>query len=539
MYSGNLRRNSLVHLFSLFNSVLGVKIMERKNKLLEGLDSEANRTLTENLAETYVSTLDPVLDFFSRGGALRTREPQSIISLFSKAFAANKLLALRALFYFRDIRQGQGERKTFRVIWGYLAKNYPDIFVKNVKLVPEYGRWDDIFSGMGSNKKTREAVISLIKSQLATDMSSLKEKQPVSLLAKWLKSENAGTMANIYAKEMIKMLDVTPRKYRKTLSALRKHIKIVESQMCANEWTKINYENVPSKASMIYGKAFRRHNEDGYQAYLDAVKKGEKKIQTKAIFPYELLRKAKEDPSDLETLTIMWDNLPDYCVEGEENSIVVCDTSGSMTGLPMDVSTSLAMYFAERNKGIWNNKFITFSKNPAFQTIVGSNLYEKYNNLNRADWDQNTDLIKVFKLILDTAIHYSVPEEDMLKKIYIVSDMEFDSATKLDPNNLNVKSDRYEMSWGRGSGRLEQSSTNYQTIKQMYESAGYKIPMLVFWNVDSRHDQSPITISDNGVLLVSGCSPTIFKNLMNSKITNAVDMMLEVLNSERYEAISI
>lgn len=514
--------------------------MERKNKLLEGLDSEANRTLTENLAETYVSTLDPVLDFFSRGGALRTRESESIISLFSKAFATDKLLAMKALFYFRDIRQGQGERRTFRIIWGYLAKNYPNIFVKNVGLVPEYGRWDDIFSNMTSNKKTKDAVISLVKTQLATDMESLKEKGPVSLLAKWLKSENAGTMSKIYARNMIKFLGMTPRKYRKTLSALRKHIKIVESKMCANEWTDINYEIVPSKASMIYGKAFRRHNEEGYQAYLDAVEKGEKKIQTKAIFPYELLRKAKENPSDLATLNIMWDNLPNYCVEGEENSIVVCDTSGSMTGLPMDVSTSLAMYFAERNKGIWNNKFITFSKSPAFQTIVGSNLYEKYINLNRADWDQNTDLIKVFELILDTAIHYSVPEEDMLKKIYIVSDMEFDSATKLNPNDLNVVSDRYEYSWGRGSGRsMERSATNYQTIKQMYEKAGYQIPMLVFWNVDSRHDQSPITISDNGVLLVSGCSPTIFKNLMNSKITNAVDMMLEVLNGERYSKITI
>jgi hypothetical protein len=491
---------------------------KNKNKLLEGLEKYQNLNLTENLAKTYKSTLDPVLDLFALGGALRSRNSDSIISLFSKAFSTNKELALKTLFYIRDIRGGLGERRTFRILIKFLSRNYPEIVKKNIDNVPFYGRWDDLYSMVGSD--IEKDVFKFMHSQLKKDLDA---ERP-SLLAKWLKSENASSSETKELAELtMKYFQMRPPHYRKTLSKLRKKINIVERQMCAQEWDQIDYESVPSKAGMIYREAFKRHDEERYKTYLDKVQKGEAKINVGTLFPYEILRQARQKEKEIEALNLMWENLPDY-TRDEENAIVVADTSGSMVGLgwggqnrpvePILVALSLAIYFGERNKGVFQDKFITFSRKPDLQTIIGGNLREKYINLSKAYWEGNTNIQAVFDLILSIAKENNVPRSDMINKIYIISDMEFDIATS------------------------DNSQTNFEVIKQKYTQTNYDLPTLVFWNVDSRQNNLPIQADEKGVLLVSGASPIIFQ-MMENKSLDPLSFMLAVLTSERYSKVKI
>lgn len=482
------------------------------NKYLEGLIKENNYTLTENVAKTYKSTLSKLLDFFGTCGALRTRTEDEITKKFLQAFSENRLYAMKSLFYCRDVRGGQGERRTPKIIFRWMAEYYPDILGKNLHLIPEFGRWDDLFVLKGT--KLEDKMFGLVKEQLLHDVGA----ENPSLLAKWMPSENTKSN-NKTRKELalwfIMKLGHSKKSYRKMLSKLRKKIGVIEQIMCHNEWSAINYEHIPSKASSLYRSAFGRHDPDGYKAYLDSVEKGEKKINTGAIFPYEIIRplwgyNSKND----RTLDLQWKNLPNYIPKGE-NAIVVADTSGSMSGLPIQVCISLAMYFAERNEGPWKDHFITFSRRPTLQKIVGKDLWEKVRNLNNADWDMNTNLQSVFNLLLRTAISYSLEPSDMLKKIYIVSDMEFDSCIR------------------------DGNMTNFRMMETKYQEAGYELPTVVFWNVNSRNDQQPITIDEKGVYLVSGCSPSIFKSIMESKTITPLDLMLEVLDKDRYACITI
>lgn len=498
--------------------------MQNKYKFLNALKKQSNLTKTENLAVTHKSTTSKVLDFFSLGGALRTRADKEVIDLFMGAFHEDRLLALKTLFYIRDIREGQGERKVFRTILKHLAGWYNHILGTNLANIPEFGRWDDMLILIGIDPDHLDKKIkNILERQL--DYDTLLDDD-TSLLAKWMPSVNAGTKSRQLAKKLIKLLDFkTEKEYRKLLSHIRAKLNILETKMCKKQWSTINYEHVPSKAMLIHsrkGKAFRRHDEERFEQYLEDVESGKKTIKVKVTYPYEILREARNNPLD-KTLDILWANLPNYCLEGEENSIVVCDVSGSMTGMyswnegykrtvePILISTSLAIYFAERNKGVFHNHFITFSAEPNLVEVKGETLYEKYYKLSTSGgWGMNTDLNAVFRLILDTAYKNKISDEEMIKKIYIVSDMEFDDCGSL---------------------------TNYQKIRSMYLSHGYTIPQIVFWMVESRHNQLPITTEDKNVFMVSGASPTIFKNMMQMKATSAYDLMLEILNSPRYESI--
>jgi hypothetical protein len=486
---------------------------------LDDLKKQQNYKQTENLAKTHASTLDPVLDFYSLGGALRNRNKEDVISLFSKAFNDDPLLALKCLFYLRDVRGGQGERQTFRRCYEFLGNVYPEVALKNLEHIPFYGRWDDIYCLVDT--PLEQKTLEFIGTQLFRD---LHEEHP-SLAGKWAKSVNTSSERSCELGRLTaKAMDLNEANYRKLLSTLRKKIGIVERKMCAQEWDKIEYESVPSNAMLLYRNAFKEHDPEGWEEYMNDVEEGTKTIHTATLYPYDILRKCVRENAPTREITTLWDNLPDYTEGREENSIVVCDTSGSMTGSywssgervvePILVAVSLAIYFGERAKGPFHNHFITFSANPTLQEIQGKNLYEKFYNLEDAYWDCNTDLQSVFKLLLSTAIANNTPEEEMIHKIYIISDMEFDQCTN--PNQ-----------------------TNFEAIQNAYNHYGYNLPQLVFWNVDARQDQAPITVDDTGVFLVSGCSPSIFKNLMESKAMSARDLMVEVLEQERYDKITL
>ena len=344
---------------------------------------------TANGAKSNHSTLNPLLDFFSKAGAMR-EDVSGAVYLFEKAYAFDKTMALRALFYIRDIRGGQGERDVFRAC----LKTLPSTIAKKMAShVGEYGRWDDLLVLENS------VITDLIKAQLEKDKKDMESGESVSLLAKWLPSENASSQESTKrARSIANAFGMKRSEYRKTLSKLRKYIHILESDMSANQWSKIDYEKIPSQAHRKHVKAFYRHDEDRYEKYIEAASQGEKKINTSTLYTYEVFDVIHQSP---EAANAMWENLPDYT--NGQDALVMADVSGSMSGRPMSVSVSLALYFAERNKGRFNGTFMTFSERPELITVVGDTLEDKLRFIETAHWDMNTNLNSAFQTILDAA----------------------------------------------------------------------------------------------------------------------------------------
>lgn len=476
------------------------------NKFLNNLYTATSKGRTENDAVTFTRSGSPLLDFFAQGGAMR-KNPDKALELFKKAFAEDREKAIRILFYFRDIRGGQGERTLFRVGLEWLGTTYPTIFETIVKHVPEYGRWDDV---LFDNDKCFE----LIHTQLIED----KESETPSLLAKWLPTINASSKTTrAKARFVAEKLGYGEVEYRKTLKEIRKTIKTVEAQMSARKWEDIDYSHVPSQASRIYRNAFSKHDEVRYGNFIEKAEKGEEKINAGTLYPYQIYNTVRNDYS--QTLEALWNQLPDY-TQGK-NALVVADVSGSMGGDPMSVSVSLALYFAERNTGQFKDHFITFSGNPTLQRIVGENLQDKMNSIQRSNWEYNTNLQAVFDLLLNTAVANNTPRDELPETIYIISDMEFDEAT-------STRSHWYD--------EVKSEATNYEEIERKYADAGYTKPNIVFWNVDARGgDNLPVQAGTVGVSLVSGFSPSVFKMAVENKTPEEV--MLDTINSERYSPI--
>lgn len=494
------------------------------NAFAESLRGNTNTAYTENGAVSFASTLDAVLDFFSKSGAFRGKESEAL-KYFTRAINEDTKLAMKALFYARDIRGGQGERGIFRHIIHYLADHYTDAIGRNMRYIPEYGRWDDLYSFVGT--KLQGTAFAMMKAQFEKDMVS----ETPSLLGKWLASQNTSSKETRKLGKMTQeRFGLTPKQYRKSLTSLRDKIKIIEDAMSHNDWKNIDYSKVPSQASKLYSKAFRKHDETRYNDFIEKALKGEAKINAGTLYPYQIGERASKTPrgnaQEVKALDALWEALPNYIKE-PENAIVVADVSGSMTSgsgkvRPIDVSISLAIYFAERNTGPFKDYFITFSGRPTMEKVNGRNIVEKYENLSRAAWDGNTDLQAVFDLILQTAVAKKASQEDLPAKVYIISDMQFDQA---------CSSGYY------GRNRNPANDSNFAVIEKKYADAGYKRPDLVFWNVNASSD-TPVTKDQSGTFLVSGCSPSILKYAVNCEAVNPQELMLEVLNSERYEVIS-
>lgn len=471
---------------------------------LDSLEQNLNKTArTLNGAVSNNSTLDPVLDFFSKAGAMR-QDVNGAVRLFSKAYSSDPQLAIRALFYLRDVRGGQGEREIFKAILKELNKNYPSTARVIIKHIPEYGRWDEvleIIDGFDSEN------VSFISAQFEEDMRNLEAGNSVSLMAKWLPSENTSSKATRdKARKLQALLGLKPSQYRKKLSALRKHIKLLEHEMTNRNWSEIDFSKIPAQAHRKHVKAFMRHDEERYRAYLAAVEKGDAKINTSTLYTYEVYNMVQK--GEKASANAMWKNLPDFT--NGQNALVMADVSGSMYGTPMAMSVSLALYFAERNEGPFKNYFMTFSTEPELVKIIGNTLSEKMHNIERANWDMSTNIEAAFRSILDAAKSSNASQDEMPKTLYIISDMQFNGCVR------------------------DGSSTNLENARSMFKAAGYELPHVIFWNVNAYSD-SPATIYDKNVTLISGASQSTFKYVFAGK--TPLESMLEVLESDRYAQI--
>jgi hypothetical protein len=500
------------------------------NTFLNGLTNATNYKLTENGAVAHKSTNSAVYDMFALGGAYRQRSESDCIVLFKEAFEEDATLALKCLFYLRDCRGGQGERRFFRVCFKWLANNHPEAAIRNLDNVSEYGRWDDlIYTCEGT--KVEPYMLAAVKHQLALDVQC---KTP-SLLGKWLPSENASSReTKRLANTLRESLSMTHREYRKTLSVLRARINVLERLMSANRWEEIEFDKIPSKAGLVYKNAFARRDliARKYEAF---AKSETTKVNAKTLFPYEVVAKAVEGSrgwsynfknfTDVDRAMIekYWTNLPDYLNGNPCKMMCVVDTSGSMAGTtadaPLNVAISLGMYCAERIGGPFHNHYISFASQPQLIKISGVDFVDKVQRIYRTNLCDNTDLPAVFALLKRIALDPKTNKDDIPETIVVISDMEIDSGTG---------------SWRSGNRWTKSgAATEMEKIRVEWAAEGLKLPKLVYWNVNARNN----TILDSGsdVTFVSGCSPTIFEQVLTGK--TGYSLMLDKLMSARYEAV--
>jgi len=459
-----------------------------------------------------------VLDMFYKLGAMRGSSDREIQEVFVNALREDPLTAMKILFYNRDIRGGQGERKSFRVIMTYLATANLELARKNIRLIPEYGRWDDLFVFVGT--ELEGDAFGLIRGALLEGNG---------LCAKWMPREKSAKRE--LAVKLRTFLGMTSKEYRKTLSRLTN---VVETQMCDNQWNEIEYSHVPSVAMKNYRKAFGRRSADRFGAYLTALESGDKsvKINAAAVFPHDIVLgwvssgsyysrgRTAPDAMTIRAAEAQWKALPDYMGENSGKVLAMADVSGSMTGrygmgsgtlTPMDASVSLALYTAERAKGPFKDFFMTFSGSPAFVKVEGNNIYEKIMNISRANWAQNTNLQAGIEAILARAIQHNVPQEDMPETLLIISDMQFNTACRRD--------------------------ANYSELRRKYREAGYVLPSVVFWNV-ANHNDASIKRNANGVGLVSGFSPSVLTAILGGEMS-PMAILDRAINSGRYDSVTI
>ena len=478
------------------------------------MKQESVKKYTENGAMAYDRLNGSLITLFAQIGALRSRTEKEIEDKFASAFNEDKLLATKMLFYCGNIRGGLGERRTFRICLKWLAKNYPSIVEKNIGVIPYYNRWDSLFELVDTScEKTMWEFISFC---LKEDLKQMGCGKPCSLLAKWLPTETASsTKTRELAKRAIKNIKITPRQYRKIVSSLREYIRVTERKMSLNEWETIDYSTVPSYAMARYNRAFKKHDEERFSKYIEALNEGKTKVNASTLYPYDLVKNYMGYSFDTNLLTEQqWKALPNY-IQGENNIIVMADVSGSMSGRPMETSVGLAIYFAERATSDYHNLYMTFSREPHFVYIKeGATLREKVRQVQQTDIGYNTNLEKAFDYILNHALKNNITNEEMPKALVVISDLEIDN---------------YVQSYG----------LNFVgEMKKKFASYSYTLPLLVLWNVEARNDT--FLSQDEKVLYVSGQSSSTFKNVLsclNGK--TAYDLMIEILTDKKYDYVVI
>ena len=466
--------------------------------LLDGM--KKNNTITNTKgSEYYMTTYNSNLDVFSM--LSRYNSDEEIIRLFNNALNENECLALANLLYILDIRGGKGERRIFKTVFKDLCINHATLALRILPFISELGRYDYILEGI--NTPIENTVIYLIKKQLEMDINSTNP----SLLAKWLPSHRTHKTNNKIAKRIIKGLNITEKEYRKTLSLLRNKLNIVEKNLTEKTYENIDFSKVPTKAMLKYTNTYMTKIKDKYSEYKEQVKKGETKINTEGLFAYEIIKKILyQTDIDNELYDLMWNNQKDVLKGCNTNVLVMADTSGSMTcyeGIPLATSVGLALYAAERNTGIFKNHFITFSNKPYLCEIKGKTIKDKVKNI--PSIVSNTNIDAAFELILKTAKKNKIKQEELPSHLLIISDMEFDR------------------------GVYSESGTNFDGWKQAFKNEGYKLPIIIFWNVAGNIKGVPVTKFDNDVALISGFSTNILENLLTLENYTPTNIMLEKL----------
>jgi len=473
----------------------------------------------------YSTTTDPRLDLFF-SGFVRGCSENKLNSMMKLSWAKYPEDTVKLIIHSRDCRTGKGEKKVSYQGMLWLRKYKPLTYIMNLPTFLHYGYFKDLLQLAAFSQDLKlnplgcsgyYIEIELIAEYLADDLEKIKNgEKSISLASKWAPSEGkyfdkkygfASELAGILFPNC--NLKDSLKKYRTTLSTLRKHLNVVETLITSNKWDEINYSHVPSKAHRLLRKAFLKHCPEEYQQYLDNLKSGKVKINITGTHPHDLVREYLLCNNNLdETIEGQWKALvEDTRLKGLlKNTIAISDVSGSMLGTPMEVSIALGILIAQCCEGIFGNKIITFSSNPQIQALKGDNLKELVSFTKNMEWGMNTDLDRVFGLLLNIAKLNNVNEENMIKNIVIISDMQFDSAV--------------------GS-----TLTVFQRSKKLFSDAGYKLPNIIFWNVNGAITSIPVQTHESGSILISGFSAELLKDLINNGFdTDPIGFLLSVLS---------
>ncbi len=483
-----------------------------------GIEVETAVPTTKNGALTLESSGEKFVDGVFLLPSMRGKNKEAT-SLFSSILKDNPKMALRMLLWVRDIRGGIGERELSRNFMDALIDTAPDIAVKLVPYLPEYGRWDDVSRlVISKSSDVANAAIAAIKTQLSLDLAAISEKKPFSLMAKWLPSENTSSAKTAeLGKKVRHELGLTSKEYRQLLSKMRANLNILERNLSLKKYSEINFEAVPSKAIKKYKKAFKAKMGPAYEKYLEAITSGKAKINASTLVPPDLLKWTgsgdigfkKLDASDV----AQWKALPDYFKGSTDDVLVMPDLSGSMYSgscevAPITISVALAAYCAQRNNGLYKGVAIGFGDNPAI-IKVPEDINEAIKAIMKSEVGYSTNIAKALNLVL--GICRAFPDQAP-SKLLVVSDMEFN------PSYLGTK-------------------TNYESVKEIAKVAGIKLPQIIFWNVNGRTGNTPVRYNDAGVALVGGYNPSILKTLLSTKDLTPIGVATELLLQERYNII--
>lgn len=458
------------------------------NTFTDAVKNQEARTANDMKARE--SSANSCVNLFYNIAASRGK---NIIPGFVAAFAEDPHLAIRIALWARDARGGAGERQVFKDILKWLDENDPTAVTLLLYKVPELGRWDDLLVV----ERTRQAAFELIKDAL---------EEGNGLTAKWMPRKGADAVA------LRQYLGYTPKRYRKTLVELTK---VVEQNMCAREWDRINYDHVPSIAASRYMKAFFKHDTERYGKWKEGLKSGKTKVNASVLYPYDVIKSVRH--GDKEVALAQWEALPNYV--GNANILPIVDVSGSMSCSAgghgsksvvtcLDVALSLGLYLADKNTGKFKDTFLTFSAKPQLLNLKGD-LLQKMAQMEQSNWEMNTNLHAAFEKILTTAISGKVPQEEMPSTVLILSDMQFDSCVVHDDSAIEM-------------------------IARKYEKAGYKVPRVVFWNLNASYGNVPVKYNEAGVALVSGFSPSLMVSILKGENFTPEGIMLETVMKDRY-----
>ncbi len=478
------------------------------------LNNTFNEIFTNNGAISFKSSLNPCVDLFYKITRYSTKN--EIYELVNKSWDLNPLITLKIIAYIRDCRGGKGERKCGRILLKWLAMNYPDILKLNfIYFIEKYGRYDDLV--ILNNTLMEDFILEYIDNQLKKDLNNLKENKDVSLLAKWIPSENKKSNNGINMK-IIKKMKLTPKTLRKIyLSPLRNKINIVETLMCKQKWNDINFNTVPSNAMHIYSKSFNKQIPEKYTKWENDLLNGKTKVNAEMLFPHQIVKKYYENNNkDINNLLeAQWKVMVEKCefYPDIKNTLVLSDVSGSMCGLPMIISYTMGILISSLSNDILKNKILTFESNPQFYDIKGETLFEKIRSISKAPWGGSTNFIKAVTEILNLGRDNLLTDKEMPKRLIVVSDMQFNQASQ---------------------------NTNFEQIKKLYKEYDYTFPHIVFWNVADKIFETPVEYNDESVSIVSGFSIDILKSILsNEELPTPESTMLTAINDNRYNCLKI
>ena len=521
------------------------------NAFTDSIKKVENTAYGENNRKAYKSTHKHLLDFFYCAGSLRKSFAAGKRSLFKKgnrtfianrvsnevsfensgaytkalnlffnAFDEDPILAVATLFWLRDIRGGAGERQIFRSIYKAALEEprTKAAVLSCANLIPEYGRWDDLWNCLNPFNSQYQDILGFLITKAQQDPTTAQ------LIAKWLPRER-GKKA-VLARQLANITSQTIKSYRVVNSRLSTNT--VETQMSAKEWDDILFERVPSVAMSRYVKAFNRNAKNAFMNYKEKLVKGEAKINASVVFPYEVIKSLRFS-KDNALATAQWESLPNY-IPKDMTIMPIVDVSGSMASVSigngvtaLDVAVSLGMYCAERQTGPFKSLFMTFSRSPQFVNLarLGRSLLSKLVGMERSDWAMNTDIDAAMRLILATAKKANATQKELPQVLLILSDMNFDQANTYWRGNKGV------------------NNTYLEDTKELFSRNGYKMPHVVFWNLNGATGHVPALHDMENISMVSGFSPTIMQTILAGEEYTPMDTLLNTVASKRYLPVII